>query len=240
MTVGFAPPGTSRAGPYRVAAIIAAAGVSRRMEGIDKVFTAVLGWPLVDYSIRCCEASAEVDDVVLVTREEMVMSLRSAAMAQGWGKVRAVVEGGARRQDSVKAGLAALQGCDWVVVHDGARPCVSEAIIRRGLAAAHETGAAVAAVPAKDTVKLVGDDLLVTSTPPRQGVWLVQTPQIFAYDIIAKAYESSNSDVTDDAALVEQAGYKVKVFMGAYTNIKVTTPDDLAVVESFLRGGLRS
>ncbi|MBI2329211.1 MAG: 2-C-methyl-D-erythritol 4-phosphate cytidylyltransferase, partial [Chloroflexi bacterium] len=140
-----------------------------------------------------------------------------------------VCPGGERRQDSVAAGLSRLSNCHWVVIHDGARPLVTIDLIERGLAAASETGAAVAAVPVTDTIKVAGDDLIVQGTPPRRNLWAVQTPQVFRFDMIAEAYRQAKDEVTDDARLVEQLGYKVRLYMGSYGNIKVTTADDLAI-----------
>jgi 2-C-methyl-D-erythritol 4-phosphate cytidylyltransferase len=131
----------------------------------------------------------------------------------------------------VAAGLSQLENCDWVVVHDCARPLVTADLIERGLTEARETGAAVAAVPVTDTIKMAGDDRIVHQTLLRQNLWAVQTPQVFRLDIIAEAYRQAKGEVTDDASLVEQLGYKVKLYMGAYDNIKVTTPDDLALAE---------
>jgi 2-C-methyl-D-erythritol 4-phosphate cytidylyltransferase len=142
-----------------------------------------------------------------------------------------ICPGGERRQDSVAAGLSRLEKCHWVIIHDGARPLVTEDLIRRGLAEAGDTGAAVAAVPVTDTIKVAGDDRLVQHTPLRDNLWAVQTPQVFRFDIITKAYRRIKAEVTDDASLVEQSGYKVKLYMGSYDNIKVTTPDDLALAE---------
>ena len=104
-------------------------------------------------------------------------------------------------------------------------------LIEGGLEAATETGAAVAAVPVPDTIKVAGDDLLVPGTPPRRNLWAVQTPQVFRFNIITKAYQQAKGEVTDDATLVEQLGYRVKLYMGSYDNIKVTTPDDLALAK---------
>ena len=219
----------------RVGVVIAAAGQSSRMQGADKLFVAVAGKPLLAHCVGPFQKSPNVDRIVLVLREDLVEQWRRRAGEQGWDKVTAVVAGGSRRQESVLAGLQALGSCDWVLVHDGARPCVSEEIIGRGLEAARETGAAIAAVPAKDTIKAVGPGEVVTATPPRKSLWIVQTPQVFRYDIISKAYQNHDREVTDDASLVEQAGYQVRVFMGAYTNIKVTTPEDIAVAELFLK-----
>ena len=152
-----------------------------------------------------------------------------------WSKVSDVCIGGKRRQDSVEAGLKRLKNCDWVVIHDGARPLVTMDMIIRGLDAAKETGAAVTAVPVKDTIKIADDDKTVLQTPPRQQLWAVQTPQIFRFDIIKEAYRQVNNEVTDDSSLVELAGYKVKLYRGSYDNIKITTPDDLSLAETLWR-----
>ncbi|MFC2041525.1 2-C-methyl-D-erythritol 4-phosphate cytidylyltransferase, partial [Chloroflexota bacterium] len=127
--------------------------------------------------------------------------------------------------------LSRLNDCSWVVIHDGARPLVTADLIDRGLEAATETGAAVAAVLVTDTIKVVGDDGFVQGTPPRHSLWAIQTPQVFRFDIITEAYRQAKYEVTDDARLVEQLGHRVKLYMGSYDNIKVTTPEDLALAE---------
>jgi len=233
VTVAIPPPG-KQPGTYRVGALIAAAGSSRRMEGRDKLLAEVSGKPLLEFAVEPFLDCDAIDQIVLVLRRELVDPWRKRAAAGGWVKVTGVVPGGERRQDSVRAGLDALKGCDWVLVHDGARPCVTQEVIRRGLQAAAETGSAVAAVPAKDTVKLVGAGQLVEATPPRERLWLVQTPQVFSWDILQAAHAAADEEATDDAALVERTGYKVKVFMGDYRNIKVTTPEDLGLAHLFL------
>lgn len=133
------------------------------------------------------------------------------------------------------AGLKLLSDCEWVIIHDGARPLLTEDLIERGLEAAKETGAAVAAVPITDTIKLAGDDQIVIETPPRHNLWAVQTPQVFRFAIIKEAYQQAQGDVTDDAMLVEQLGGKVKLYMGSFANLKITTPHDLAVAELLLK-----
>jgi len=152
-----------------------------------------------------------VDQIVVVLSEQILERGKQLVAKQGWSKVTDVCAGGRRRQDSVAAGLSRLSDCDWVVVHDGARPLVTADLINRGLEAAKETGAAVAAVPVTDTIKLAGDDRIVHQTPPRQNLWAVQTPQVFRTDIITEAYSRANGDVTDDASLVEQLGYRVNL-----------------------------
>ena len=153
---------------------------------------------------------------------------------RAYRKVVQVCPGGECRQDSVFHGLEALAPCEWVIVHDGARPCLDDRILRRGLAAAQECGAAVAGVPCKDTVEVVSTDMRVQDTPDRATLWMAQTPQVFRYRLLLDAHQRCTSDVTDDAMMVESLGYPVKMFLGAYQNLKVTTPDDLAVVEKLL------
>jgi 2-C-methyl-D-erythritol 4-phosphate cytidylyltransferase len=132
----------------------------------------------------------------------------------------------------VAEGLKRLKYAAWVVIHDGARPLVTADLIEKGLEAAKETGAAVAAVPVTDTIKVAGVGDIVRQTLPRQNLRAVQTPQVFRIDVIVNTYRHVFGDVTDDASLVERAGYKVKLYPGSYDNIKITTPADLAAVEA--------
>ena len=215
----------------KVGVVIAAGGSSQRMGKTDKLLALLGGKPLLARVIDACQRCHLVDQIVVVVNEENLERCRRLVDEGGWSRVTDVCPGGERRQDSVAAGLKRLDRCDWVVIHDGARPLLTVDLIERGLEAAKETGAAVAAVPAKDTIKVAGDDRIVHQTPPRQNLWAVQTPQVFRIGIITEAYSRANEDVTDDASLVEQLGYKVKLYMGSYDNIKVTTPDDLALAE---------
>jgi 2-C-methyl-D-erythritol 4-phosphate cytidylyltransferase len=146
--------------------------------------------------------------------------------------VSAVCPGGPRRRDSVRLGLEALGECRWVVVHDGARPLVTAALIEAGLAAAAETGAAIAAVPLADTLKDVAEDGLIRRTLDRRNLWAAQTPQVFDYDLLREAHRLAEGDATDDAALVEALGRRVKVFPGSPRNLKVTTAADLALAQA--------
>jgi len=215
----------------KVGAIIAAAGSSERMGGQDKMFALLGGKPLLARVVDVFQTCNLIDQIVVVVGEQSLGKGMQLVAERRWSKVTDVCPGGERRQDSVAVGLSRLSQCQWVVIHDGARPLVTEDLIQRGLAEAEETGAAVAAVPVTDTIKVAGEDRLVQHTPPRNSLWAVQTPQVFRFDIINEAYCRAKVDVTDDASLVEQSGYKVKLYMGAYDNIKVTTPDDLALAE---------
>ncbi|MFQ6121688.1 MAG: 2-C-methyl-D-erythritol 4-phosphate cytidylyltransferase [Dehalococcoidales bacterium] len=215
----------------KVGAVIVAAGESRRMGGIDKVFTLLGGKPILMRATQPFQKCRLVDQIVVVVGGGKEEQCRQMIPEEEWSKVSNICAGGRRRQDSVAAGLSLLNGCHWVIIHDGARPLVTVDLIERGLEAAKETGAAVAAVPVKDTIKVAGDDRIVHQTPPRQNLWAVQTPQVFRIDLITEAYSGTSGDVTDDASLVEQLGYKVKLYMGSYDNIKVTTSDDLVLAE---------
>ncbi len=216
-----------------VGAIIAAAGRSQRMGGSDKLFAVVGDKPLLAHTLSAFDACRGVDRVVLVLSPESMERGRGLVAEAGFGKVT-VCQGGERRQDSVRNGLEALASCQWVVVHDGARPLVTAALIERGLEAAKKTGAAIAALPIGDTVKEVDPPDLIARTLSRGRLWAAQTPQVFRYDILRQAHQQAQGEATDDAALVEMLGYQVRVFEGSPRNIKVTTAADLAVVEALL------
>lgn len=215
----------------KTGAIIAAAGSSRRMDGIDKLFAPLGGKTLLARTVAVFQACQSIDQIVVVLNQANLEQGKQMVAAEHWSKVSDVCPGGERRQDSVAAGLHRLKDCHWVVIHDGARPLVTVKLIEQGLKAAGATGAAIAAVPVSDTIKMSGADRFVMGTPPRQNLWAVQTPQVFRFEIIAEAYRRAKGEVTDDAALVEQTGHKVKLYDGSYDNIKVTTPVDLALAE---------
>ena len=222
-----------------VGAMIVAAGESRRMRGIDKIFTPLIGRPLVAHTIAAFNDSPRIGKIVLVLSRGILDRGRRLVEEGGWDKITDVCAGGARRQDSVRAGLDRLSDVDWVVVHDGARPLVDADIIGRGLDAAVETGAAVAAVPVTDTIKRAGPACMVVDTPPREELWAAQTPQVFRRSVLADAHQRVTEDVTDDAAMVERTGGAVKLFMGSYENIKVSTPEDLAAAQVLLESRAR-
>ena len=222
-----------------VGAVIVAAGESRRMRGIDKILTPLMGWPLVAHTIEAFNGSPRIGRIVLVLSRGVLDRGRRIVEEGGWDKVTDMCAGGERRQDSVRAGLDRLPDVDWVVVHDGARPLVDADIIGRGLDAAAETGAAVAAIPVTDTIKRAGPGCIVVDTPPREELWAAQTPQVFRRQVLADAHERVAEDVTDDAAMVELAGGAVKLFMGSYENIKVSTPEDLAAARVLLESRAR-
>jgi 2-C-methyl-D-erythritol 4-phosphate cytidylyltransferase len=205
------------------------------MGAIDKMFAPINGRPALARVLDTFQGCKKVDQIVVVMSEKNIEACRRMVKVEGWSKVKDIVLGGKRRQDSVAEGLKHTKETEWVIIHDGARPLVTIDLIERGLAAAQETGAAVAAVPVTDTIKEVQDGEIVSKTLPRQNLRTIQTPQVFRSDIIQNAYKNVAGDVTDDAALVEKTGCKVKLYMGSYANIKITTPDDLAVAEALAK-----
>lgn len=225
------------------AAIIVAAGTSRRMQGLDKLWTPLAGRITLARTIDVFESAPIIDNIILVLSSERINAAAALCQREGWHKIAALVPGGQRRQDSVRLGLDALAkiapACQWVMIHDGARPFVSPALLEAGLHTAQQHQAAIAAVPVKDTIKLVHEGN-VRSTIDRSQLWAIQTPQVFSFQLIHQAHHSSiaQGDVTDDAALLEQSGQMVKIFPGAYTNIKITTQEDLLLAEAFLQGHL--
>ena len=218
----------------RTGAVIVAAGKSSRMGGVDKTFASMLGAPLIAHTVERFETHPQVGEIALVLTAESVGRGREMVTSRGWRKVSQVCTGGARRQDSVCNGLQALSPCDLVIVHDGARPCVDPATLERGIQSASIYGAAVAGTPVKDTIKRVSPELVVEDTPERARLWAAQTPQVFRYDLLLEAHRSCQDDFTDDAAMVESLGHEVRMFEGAYENIKVTTAGDLTIAEAFL------
>ena len=231
--------GRDRANPSpaeRVGAVIAAGGRSARMGGIDKLFAPLAGRPLLYHTLSAFETCDAVRTVVLVVSPENLAPAQALVGEGGFSKVVGVCGGGDTRQASVRAGLEALPASDWVVVHDGARPLVTPALIQAGLEAARPTGAAVCALPAAETVKEADPSARVLRTLDRSGLWLVQTPQVFRCDILRQAHQAApDADATDDAALVERLGVEVRLYMGSPRNLKVTTHEDLAMAEALLR-----
>jgi 2-C-methyl-D-erythritol 4-phosphate cytidylyltransferase len=228
--------------------IIVAAGASSRMGGVDKQFAPLAGRPALAWAGAAFEGAPGVDAMVIVANPATVDRAQALGREAGWRKLVAVTPGGARRQDSAELGLAALEAAataagariDLVMVHDGARPLVSEALIARGIQAGRAQRAAIAAVPARDTIKVVDLNRQIRATPARETVWVAQTPQVFRHDLLATAYRAAREQglaVTDDAALLEALDLPVYVFEGETRNIKITTPEDLIIAEALLAAG---
>ena len=219
-------------------AIIPAAGTGERFGGVKpKPFAELDGKPVIACTLEVFEHCALVDGIILVVHQDWLKDYQDLVAAHGLKKVKAVVAGGETRTQSVRHGLAAVGGgADVVMVHDGVRPCVTPAIIASALDAVRATGAAIAAVPVKPTIKGVDPKTMtVSETLDRELLWEVQTPQVFDTKILSRAYREDRDGATDDAALVERIGIKVRVFMGSYTNVKITTPDDMVVAAAFMK-----
>jgi len=218
----------------KVGVVIVAAGTSQRMAGINKLFASLRGKPLLAWSVDTCQRYSLVQQMVLVLNDKDLARGQKLKNERGWSKV-ILCPGGARRQDSVREGLRQIRDCDLVMIHDGARPFLTPDLIEDGLKIVGKTGAAVAAVPVKDTIKLANNARLIKETLQRDRLWAAQTPQIFSFDMITRAYENLAAEATDDAAAVERLGHKVQLYIGDYKNIKVTTAEDLALARIIAR-----
>jgi len=212
------------------------------MGGINKQLSPLAGITVLARSLGALEQSPRLEGIVLVVPREDAGEYRTLVENWGLSKIKEIVPGGNDRQQSVFAGLLAVpSGCGLVLVHDGARPLVSGKEIEAVIAAAAGCGAATLAVPVKDTIKEAGPDGFVVRTLDRGRLWLTLTPQCFSYDMLMDAHlqaRDSGLSYTDDASLVEAAGKPVRLVEGSYRNIKITTPEDLAVAEALL--GLRN
>ncbi len=206
------------------AIILVAAGASTRM-GFPKLWADVCGRPLLAHALQAAQAAPPTELVIVVAPDRLQAARSLAPYAN-------VVPGGARRRDSVGAGLAASQA-GWLAIHDAARALAPAELFARGLQAAQRTGAAIPAIPLKDTIKRVADSRVV-ATPPRSEHVLIQTPQVFRRDVLLRALALTDEDVTDEAALVEQLGIEVAVFEGDERAFKVTTPVDFALARALL------
>ncbi|WP_223299026.1 2-C-methyl-D-erythritol 4-phosphate cytidylyltransferase [Paenibacillus darwinianus] len=220
-------------------AVIVAAGRGTRMGTAEsKQYLPLRGKPVLVHTLAIFERMREIRDVVLVTGVEDVERCRRLAAEHGLRKVAAVVPGGGERQHSVRLGLAAASS-PWVMVHDGVRPLVTPESVRRCIAAAYRHGAAVLAVPVKDTIKKVDAAGIIESTPDRRSLWAIQTPQAFRRELLEACHGRAEGEGfigTDDAMVVERYGHPVAVAEGDYTNIKITTPDDLPYAAFLLSG----
>lgn len=216
-------------------AVIVAAGNASRMGGIDKVMAPLKGEAMIVRTVRQFQTCDAVSEIVIVTREDLILPISGACREMG--KVKAVVVGGSSRQESVALGLNALsEKIRLVAVHDGARPLVSWQLIDRTIRAANTYGAAAPAIPVKDTIKVV-EGRVVQSTPDRATLFAVQTPQVFDFDLLRGALKKARDEgaqVTDDCSAVERLGMKVKIVEGDERNCKVTTPMDLKIAEMLL------
>ena len=221
-------------------AVIVAAGKGRRMgTEISKQFLPLCGKEILAHTVEKFEKAACIRDIILVTGGDALQDVRQMVQEYGWKKIISVTEGGKERQDSVFLGLQQVpQDTEIVLIHDGVRPFVTEEILERSIAAAKETGGCVAGVPAKDTIKVCDAEGFAIATPDRSTLRQIQTPQTFRRKEILAAYEKAKADGflgTDDASVAEPSGFPVRVIMGSYRNIKITTKEDLLIGAAFLK-----
>ena len=214
-------------------AIIVAAGLSTRMGDQDKMFALLAGRPILHHTVDAFVASGLFQNVVVAVSGHRIEKASEVLSEYLSGDVEIIV-GGKRRQDSVMNGLLNISAGGLVAIHDGARPCVTLDVLKRGIDAGAETGAAVPGIPVTDTIKRVGKYNEVRETICRSQHMLIQTPQVFRYDALKLAHERVDCDSSDDASMVEKTGRQVTVFEGDPDNIKITTVSDLDVAESIL------
>lgn len=221
----------------KCAAVIVAAGTSNRMQGTDKILYLLGGEPLICHTIRAFERLALIDQIVIVTREDLIAEIMTLCERYSFKKVAAIVPGGASRTESVMKGLDHVPTANFVAVHDGARPFVTDEIIKNTVEKAFEVYAAAPAVPVKDTIKIAYGGV-VTHTPDRATLFAVQTPQVFDYDLLRGALSKALNEktpVTDDCSAVEAVGMSVCLTAGSDENIKITTPTDLILAEAIFK-----
>lgn len=226
-------------GPQKYcAAVVAAAGSSTRMAGIDKMFCEIAGVPVLVRTLLALDGLDCIDDIVVAVREDSVERVSQLVREYGIHKVSFVVAGGATRLESVAAGVsAAPKKADVILIHDGARPLVTREVVEAVIACARRHGAATCAVPVKDTIK-TAEYGVVTGTPERKTLFAVQTPQVFDADVYRAAVQNAvknKLEVTDDCMVVEAMGMTVRLTEGSYENIKITTPPDLIFAEAVIR-----
>ena len=222
-----------------VGVIIVAAGVASRMGGVNKILAPIMGKPVICHTIKAFNSHPAVGDIVLVTREDMILDLQKLTDQYGFLKVTDIIEGGSCREESVKKGFERLiknQNIKTVLIHDGARPLISQKVITSVINAVEEFLAVIPVVKAKDTMKRI--DTLGKVVQTITNLVNVQTPQGFSVPLLREAFEKAGDDLsafTDDASIVESAENPVYTVMGDYKNIKITTPEDIEIAESLLK-----
>ena len=221
----------------KISALIVAGGVGNRMgSDVPKQFIEVLGKPVIAYTIEAFEKSDCIDEIVIVTLEDYIVFCKDIVDSFGFSKVKSIISGGKTRQESVYNGLKEITG-EYVLIHDGARPLVSQEVIKNCVYTVTTYGACAVGVKVNDTLKIADDNKIIKGTPDREHIYAIQTPQCFKTEEIISAHKSameSGFSGTDDAMLYERLGGNIKIVYGDYSNIKITTPIDIAVMEAYL------
>ncbi len=224
----------------KITAIIAAGGIGSRMKSEKgKLFLELAGIPILELTLRAFEENRKINEIIIPAFENDIQKIADLIKSNGFKKIIKIIKGGDVRQTSVYNAVKEVSvDSDYVLVHDGARPFISQIILDRVIEQVVIHKAVVVAVKAKDTIKIVDENGLVKSTPDRNNIWQIQTPQAFTFDIVKSVYEKAEKDGfigTDDSMLAERAGIQVKIVEGSYENIKVTTPEDICLGESILK-----
>lgn len=226
----------------KISALVPSAGMGTRF-GSDKIFTLLTGKPVLIHTLERLSSVEKIVEIIVITREGSIPEVTKLVDYYNITKVKAVIKGGQQRQDSVFNGLLLVQpDKDIVLIHDGVRPLVTKSLINRAIDSLQEDifDGIVVGFPLRDTIKRVKNDTYTTvvETPRRDDFWCVQTPQVFYYDKLMSCYEMAYKDgfySTDDSAIVERYGGKVRLILGEYTNIKITTPEDIIISERYLQ-----
>lgn len=229
----------------RCGAVVLAAGAGKRMNSdTKKQFLLIEDKPVIYYSLKVFQESLIDEIALVVSKEDMDYCKKEIADKYQFSKIKYITEGGRERYHSVAAGIKCLTDCDYVFIHDGARPMITDEILRRAYEGVRESDACVVGMPVKDTIKIADQKGYVIQTPDRSRTWMIQTPQVFSYPLIRKAYDKllkeeerlkeQKVNITDDAMVVEVLmKHPVKLIEGSYENIKITTPDDLITIQKF-------
>lgn len=220
----------------KMSAIVVAAGNSTRMgKNVNKIFLNIFSKPVLYYSLKEFQKTSYINEIIVVTKEEDIPAVTELAKKYKIRKLTSVVKGGETRRDSVKCGLDAVTDADYIIIHDGARPCITANEINITAEMAKKYGAAALGCKTVDTLKTVDENGFIKGTVDRSSLWQVQTPQIFKADIIKEAYNLPDDGATDDCMVVEKTGTKIFMVQGSMANIKITTNDDIYLAMAILQ-----
>ncbi|SKA01488.1 2-C-methyl-D-erythritol 4-phosphate cytidylyltransferase [Selenihalanaerobacter shriftii] len=224
-----------------IVAVIPAAGQGRRMgSDLNKQYLSLADKPIVAHTIEKFQEFEQIKDIIVIAREDEIAYCQHEVIDKyKFDKVSQVIKGGQTRQESVYNGLQAVDSAEYVLIHDGARPLLTKELLECTIRELKDYGAVGVAVPVKDTIKMIDNEKFVDKTPDRSKLWAIQTPQAFSYNLILEAYEEAKNEGfvgTDSSMLVERLGKKVKLIHGSYENLKVTTPEDLMIAETIIKG----
>jgi len=220
----------------KVVCIVSSAGRGKRL-GLrkDKPFVLLGKRPILEHTLKVLNKNKFIDKIVLVVSRSRINTSKKLVKKYNLNKVTDIIQGGRRRFDSVRNGLRKIKDADIILIHDGVRPFVDDALIKRVILSASKFKAAVPAIPSKQTIKRIDRRFFVKKTPDRKFLWEAQTPQGFQRDLILKAYKKSkDKNPTDDSSLVEKMGHRVKIVKGAYKNLKITTREDLNIAKVYI------